>query len=1712
MSDDLNTEIKIGADASGVEAGVGKAKRSLKSLSDAAQQAGKDAGAGMGAIGAGGDKSAKDVERATRTMQNSIQRLIAEQKAGAKGSREYWEALANTRGVNTAALRPLLDQLDAAKSATNAAKGAAESWRESLGKIGPMVAAAFSGAALAGFIGKAVSVQREFDVLNSSLKTVTGSSAAAEREMAWLKDFAKETPFGLAQATQGFVKMKALGLDPTRAALTSFGNTASAMGKDLNQMIEAVADASTGEFERLKEFGIKAKKEGDQVSLTFQGVTTTIKNSAAEITQYLENIGNVSFGGAMEERAKTLDGTIAALGDTWDELFRTVSTNNVGGLIFDSVTLANGALEDATTILRALGGAAQDAGRDTGALSTIQSGIATVFETVAVLGANLKFVLVGIGNEIGGLAAQVAQAAQFNFSGVAAIRQAMVADAEAARKEIDATTARILNARKAQEEYARYATRNASAATDPRRVDLGGSAPRATGGVSSGTAKAVKETISEYDKLIKKLSDELPKAAAEAEAAQMGYNKSQAEFLALAGSDVWAKFSNSERARVASLYEGKIASEQAGEAAKELSKAYAEAAAERIKTIQSMERAADSLQSQNDALREEIELIGLSAAQQTQVLQQRNEAIILTKEATLAELERQSAVTGTQTRVEIALAAEIAALKERNELLGAKAGKNAAQDLEKANAEAAKKAQEDWERASEQINSTLTDALMRGFESGKDFAKNLRDTVVNMFKTMVLRPVVSAIVSPISGALLGGMGLATAAQAGQGGASSGVSTALSGASLLGSVGGSLAAGAGWMTGATTLGGSLSAGVSLLGTGSLAGAGAGLGMLAGALGPIALGIGLLSSAFSRKLKDQGIQGTFGGEAGFEGQQYRFYKGGLFRSDKTVRSELDPKLDSGLDAAVRQMQQSMLGLADSFGLPTEAITGFTQSIKLSFNGLDEAGIQAKIQEALTGYNESLASAFIESMENSEVPAWVDRLIGNTDASAVQRLQDVAEWPARLLQSFGTSRDDLVRMFTEGLASGDAMAAGQSVADTLVASIQNAVVTNAAGQIFDIVNQGIVTPMLDAIATGASVADALSQATIDKTIERAKAQAQALAELYGNADFAAAMEQLRTAVGGALGQAGGYLQALPQTLVATQQIDTAAQDAARAAEEAQRAWQQITDGLLADQATLQIELLRAQGREEEALARERALAIEGMDAYQTALYDSNRALRSQIDTLRELGELLPSVIDQYLTPEQRTQAQYSSIAGDLVGAGLSGADVGSLAGALESMSKDQIAQAAVAIYNMAGVTDEMRVALLRAAGSLATLKDEAADAAKAAADAAKAERERQLQVAQSATDAAYSALEREVNARRAVVQDTISDVRSVFDAVGDAARGLYGDVGSTRAMMGAQGQAVIDQALSNARLTGYLPDPEELRKAIAAATGDLGKSVFASKFEEDRSRLLLAGKLSDLESISGDQLTEAEKQLASLDGILENARLQIDTLRGIDTSILGVDTRIAMLADAIMAETAASAAAAAGAKGGGGGGGGGSTPPPAQQGVKDLLGAGGAYYSTLSDMGYARDTGLPWMGQTIREAASELVQAGNARAVYDAIAASGFSLSQADSILQIPAGTAEEWALSVGLPVFHNGTPFVPQTGLALLERGEAVIPRTFNPFTHGAGNAEVVAELRAVREQLAATQAELAAIREHSKRTATAVNGNPDQPAPTYITNKVKTVAA
>lgn len=212
---------------------------------------------------------------------------------------------------------------------------------------GPLLAAVSATAALS----KLVDVSREFDKLNAGLITATGSAEKAKVAFEAIQDFATNTPYDLAQVTDSFTKLVNYGLDPSEKALTSYGNTASALGKDLNQMIEAVADAATGEFERLKEFGIRASSEGDRVKFTFRGVTTEVGKNAQEIEQYLIALGENNFGDAMANRMDTLDGALSNLADEWDKLFLNISQQGVGEIIEDSVRLAIDILAELNAML-----------------------------------------------------------------------------------------------------------------------------------------------------------------------------------------------------------------------------------------------------------------------------------------------------------------------------------------------------------------------------------------------------------------------------------------------------------------------------------------------------------------------------------------------------------------------------------------------------------------------------------------------------------------------------------------------------------------------------------------------------------------------------------------------------------------------------------------------------------------------------------------------------------------------------------------------------------------------------------------------------------------------------------------------------------------------------------------------------------------------------------------------------------------------------------------------------------------------------------------------------------------------------------------------------------------------------------------------------------------------------------------------------------------
>lgn len=220
----------------------------------------------------------------------------------------------------------VLSAIDKASSVITNAVGKSSKEMEKLGRSNRIAEgmdrignrALLAGTAMTGFFAATVAAAADVEKMQISLRTAfQGNEQAAQQAFETINKFAARTPFQLEEVMMSFVKLKNMGLDPSTRALESYGNTASAMGKSLNDMIEAVADATTGEFERLKEFGIKAKSEGDRVTFTFRGVSTTMRKDAASIESYLLKIGETQFAGGIEAQSKSINGQMSTLQDNF---------------------------------------------------------------------------------------------------------------------------------------------------------------------------------------------------------------------------------------------------------------------------------------------------------------------------------------------------------------------------------------------------------------------------------------------------------------------------------------------------------------------------------------------------------------------------------------------------------------------------------------------------------------------------------------------------------------------------------------------------------------------------------------------------------------------------------------------------------------------------------------------------------------------------------------------------------------------------------------------------------------------------------------------------------------------------------------------------------------------------------------------------------------------------------------------------------------------------------------------------------------------------------------------------------------------------------------------------------------------------------------------------------------------------------------------------
>ncbi|WP_395055184.1 tape measure protein [Polaromonas sp.] len=838
MSNDLNTEIRIGADASGVEAGVNKAKKSLASLGAAARQAGTEAGAGVGSIGDGSDKAAKKVEAATRNMVSSLQRQIAALEAGGKSTRQYQESLASLRGIDGNVLKPLLDRLDEAKAKAQGATQANAQLTSSFSGLGGAAAVAARAVAAIGIgvsIREFVSLADASTNVASRLSLVTSSAAelASVQRQLFLTAQSSRVSFvdlagtysQVARSTKdlGVSQTDLLGVIKTisQAVTISGGSAASAQaalvqlsqgfaagalrGEELNSIMEqtprlaqAIANGLGVGIGKLREMGKAGELTADAVlgalqksaagiEAEFARMTPTVEQSITKITNSM-----IKLVGAMDSVLKVtaaVSGAFGAVSKALDFISGDLEKIN-----------SQGALREAATQVRRLDQQA----------TQLRNGMANGFYSKNTI-ADLDRV-----NQQLAIAKQRFRELDEQTNGGGSSR------------DQSAFTSR-------SQSYDAEAARQSKLATDLNNVRL------KLSGVPESYVKDMQEIIrlnqagllvgKEYTDALKKQQESLDKkgtssAAAALTAEQNAYEslissirtKIESESLELAGGNA---LTESQKIRVKldqEMASGKLKLSAAH-------KAVATAALEELAVLERQKRVAEAVKA-NDAERAKIaEEISAAFVTESKAREQGRQSVSDYVQA----IEEQNA----QTQFEIGLSGKTASarevairqyrieldLKKQIEAIDRNPGFDEGQREEeriRARAAAAKAAAsaesgvylEEWKKTSEAIESSITDALLRGFESGKGFAANLRDTVVNMFKTLVLRPIVSAVVNTGTQAVSGALGLGGQGQGGGiGGLFSNASSLNSLSGLTGNISAGFAGGAGVLGGAVGTGAS-----------------------------------------------------------------------------------------------------------------------------------------------------------------------------------------------------------------------------------------------------------------------------------------------------------------------------------------------------------------------------------------------------------------------------------------------------------------------------------------------------------------------------------------------------------------------------------------------------------------------------------------------------------------------------------------------------------------------------------------------------------------------------------------------------------------------------------------------------------------------------------------------------------------------------------------
>lgn len=775
MTESRKIQLEAEMSTAGVKQGAQDIKATVSDMANAVSQEASRAGQAVGKIGDGGEQTSQKVDRTTKSMIQSIQRVTAQMEAGSRTSAKYYETLAQQRGVDVNALRPYLDQLDDVSKKQSMASGALAAGAVQFDKYGmsaKQTAAAMRGvpAQLTDIVVSLQSGQQPMTVLlqqGGQLKDMFGGIAPAARALGGAV-LGIVNPFTLAAgAAVGLYAAYRMGAGETEAfnkTLITTGNQAGLTADQLNSMAQRLGAGITTQrnaasaLNELAGSGRIAARNFEEFAVAAIRWEQATGSAVADTVKHFENLGKAP----VEASLKLNESMNYLTASTYEQ----IKALEDAGRGTDAASLAQKSFAEAINqrtpgILEQVGSIERAWNAVKGAVTGAISAMGNIGrpDTVQSLNEQLQAKLQQLNDmrSAGGFAETGGGAAVGGTRGRSAAAQGAIGQAaqqlaaEIQMLQQQMTAAQIEVARKNELDRAVFRDTYAGDSSRQTQAQQRASAIKAEQDAFRKAIAGLATDSKEYERIYaahKTALLNIDKQYEEKKQSGGGISTTQTELARLQGlieierqreellrSITGTQGNLNEGEKLAIQYgeklklvtdEKTIAQLQANKALAEEFGARKRSNDEMEKWRKSQESTIDSVTKQTRSLRDQIETYGMGRS-----------AI---EEMTIARLEEQIALAESKPGQEAAVEGLKRELAARRELLGAMRTKEGL--------DAQLKEWQNWEREVDrifdQLGQSLTDQLFEGGKSARDMLKD-------MFRALTLRVVVQPMLSGLQG-------------------------------------------------------------------------------------------------------------------------------------------------------------------------------------------------------------------------------------------------------------------------------------------------------------------------------------------------------------------------------------------------------------------------------------------------------------------------------------------------------------------------------------------------------------------------------------------------------------------------------------------------------------------------------------------------------------------------------------------------------------------------------------------------------------------------------------------------------------------------------------------------------------------------------------------------------------------------------------------------